>query len=426
MAKQNVFLIMVTAENNNKFYNMVDNGNGTMTVTYGRVGTPGTTKNYNIYEWDRIYDSKTKKGYKDVSDSRNIAVKKEYKPLDDPEIQKLIENLQKVSRQYMETQYESLTVTQVMIDQAQDQLNELAKCIDKDYTNSYPSYMNKNEKQLRDFNKKLLELFQIIPRKMKKVEYELVSVRNINDDNNVKDAMIKKIVSEQSLLDSLKTQVKTQSQPANTDDNTILEAFNISMSKCTPEDMEIIKNAMKDLENSRYRVKRAWVLRNNERDEEFKEYLINHKLKNDDKTVKYYWHGTRTENVFSIMVNGLQLNPSNAHITGKMFGYGIYSAPKAQKSLGYTSLSGSYWASGRDTVGYMFLNAVIMGHKLVTDSQYANGIYLATMDENKFHSNFANYHSVYARAGSSLRNDECIVYNQSQVTSRYLVEFEYK
>lgn len=416
MAKQNVFLIMVTAENNNKFYNMVDNENGTMTVTYGRVGTPGTTKTYSINDWNKIYNSKTGKGYKDVSDSRNIKVKKEYKPLDDPEIQKLIEDLQSKSRQYMEAKYESLTVTQVMIDDAQNQLNELAKCIDKDYTNDYPTWEDKDVKQLRAFNRELIELFKIIPRKMKKVEYELC---------RTKDDMVHKLVSEQNLLDSLKTQLKTQTPPNQASDSTILEAFNISMSKCTPEDMEIIKNAMKDLEGTSYKVKRAWVLRNNARDEEFKEYLINHSLKNDDKTVKYYWHGTRTENVFSIMVNGLQLNPSNAHITGKMFGYGIYSAPKAKKSLGYTSLSGSYWAGGSSNVGYMFLNAVITGHKLVTESQWKDGIYLATMDGNKFHSNFANYHSVYARAGANLRNDEVIVYNQGQVASRYLVEFEH-
>ena len=109
-----------------------------------------------------------------------------------------------------------------------------------------------------------------------------------------------------------------------------------------------------------------------------------------------------------------------------MFGHGIYSAPKAQKSIGYTSLSGSYWASGRDSVGYMFLNAVITGHKLVTQNQYANGIYLATMTGDKFNSQFANYHSVYAKAGTSLRNDEVIVYNQSQVAARFLVEIAYR
>ena len=59
--KDPVRLIMVTDQNNNKFYNMDDNGNGTFTVTYGRVGTDGTKKTYDIGDWTKIYNSKTKK-----------------------------------------------------------------------------------------------------------------------------------------------------------------------------------------------------------------------------------------------------------------------------------------------------------------------------------------------------------------------------
>ena len=62
----------------------------------------------------------------------------------------------------------------------------------------------------------------------------------------------------------------------------------------------------------------------------------------------------------SIIRQGLLLNP-NAVITGKMFGNGIYFAPSARKSFGYTSCSGSYWARGNDNTGFMGLYATAYG-----------------------------------------------------------------
>jgi len=42
------------------------------------------------------------------------------------------------------------------------------------------------------------------------------------------------------------------------------------------------------------------------------------------KDVRLFWHGSRNENWWSIINTGLVLRPTNAVITGKMFGYGIY------------------------------------------------------------------------------------------------------
>lgn len=44
-----------------------------------------------------------------------------------------------------------------------------------------------------------------------------------------------------------------------------------------------------------------------------------------------------------------------------MFGYGTYFATKAQKSLGYTSLKGSCWASGDSSYAFMGLYDVAYG-----------------------------------------------------------------
>ena len=401
-----VYLVMVTDQNNNKYYNMEDNGNGTFTVKYGRVGGRETEKTYAISDWNKVYNSKVKKGYKDVTELRKKQASKEYKPLDDKEIQNLIDDLMRKSRQFTGEFYDG-DITPVMVDEAQELINDLAATIDNKYTD--------DTQALNAFNKILIKLYTTLPRKMKRVQDELVYDVN---------KRISKITEEQALIDNLKTQTTVNNAQ---DDTDILSALGIQVSQCTQDDLDIINKALSDLD-SKYILSRAWVVRHNQRDEDFEDYLDKNNLKNDERTVKYYWHGTRTENVFSIMANGLQVHPANAYITGKMFGNGIYNAPKSNKSMGYTSLSGSYWARGGDSVGYMFLNAVIMGHKLHTEDTRLNGIYLSDLDEQKLHSNFANYHSVYAHGGPGkrLRNDECIVYNQSQVASRYLVEIKYR
>lgn len=405
MIQNQVYLQMTTDANNNKFYNMVNNQNGTFTATWGRVGTDGKSKDYPIDDWNKVYLSKIRKGYEDVTDLRKKSTKSDYKPLDNKEIQDLIDILMKKSRQYTGSYYEDVQVTPIMLDKAQDILTELASAIDKKYTNDTAA--------LDNFNRILLRLYTTLPRKMKNVRDELVVSLNMR---------VRKLKEEQDLVDNLRTQTMLTNTSSDTD---ILSALNLKVEPCTQDDLDIIKKALSDLD-SKYVLNRAWVCQNNKRDEEFDDYLKNHNLKNDSRTVKYYWHGTRTENVFSIMANGLQCNPVNAHITGKMFGNGIYSAPKSKKSLNYTSLSGSYWAGGKDSVGYMFLNAVITGHKLNVTDNYYGGIYLSSLDGTKFNSNFADYHSVYAHSGRSLRNDEVIVYNSAQVASRYLVEIKYR
>ena len=66
--KSPIELVMVSDQNNNKYYRMVDNNDGNFTVYYGRVGGSEATETYPIYKWDTKYKEKIKKGYRDVSD----------------------------------------------------------------------------------------------------------------------------------------------------------------------------------------------------------------------------------------------------------------------------------------------------------------------------------------------------------------------
>ncbi len=65
-------------------------------------------------------------------------------------------------------------------------------------------------------------------------------------------------------------------------------------------------------------------------------------LKANDLTmengIKYLFHGTKHENVWSILTTGIKNRPpKDTVLTGKAYGYGSYFAPDAIKSLGYTS-----------------------------------------------------------------------------------------
>ena len=135
----------------------------------------------------------------------------------------------------------------------------------------------------------------------------------------------------------------------------------------------------------------------------------------EDKDVRLLWHGSRNENWLSIIENSLMLNPVSAVRTGAMFGPGIYFAPSARKSFGYTSFRGSYWASGKSGTAYMGLYECAYGKPCVVQSA---GRYdkegLDTMGKD----------CVHAYAGcSGLRNEEIVFYDEAAVCLKYLVEF---
>jgi poly [ADP-ribose] polymerase len=136
-----------------------------------------------------------------------------------------------------------------------------------------------------------------------------------------------------------------------------------------------------------------------------------------DKKKRLYFHGSRNENWFNILQTGLLIRPSGAVHTGSMFGDGIYFADKAQKSIGYTSLNGSYWARGGDNKAFLALFDVHLGKQkeiLHHDSScYSLSDKVLKKD---------GYDSVFAKGGADLRNNEFIVYNSAQCTVSHLIE----
>jgi len=134
-----------------------------------------------------------------------------------------------------------------------------------------------------------------------------------------------------------------------------------------------------------------------------------------DKNVKMLWHGTRMFNVLSILKSGLFCPPKSGsfHVTGRMFGDGVYGSDQSTKALNYAR--GGTWDRGAiDKNCFMFLVDFAMGKEYTPKSSYES------LPKK-------GYDSTFAKAGDSgVLNNEMIVYKNSQVNIRYLIEFEEK
>ena len=389
-------LIMVTSANNNKYYDMKETGS-TLKVKYGRIGSTEQHASYPMSKWNSLYKSKIKKGYKDVTELRVVQESVDFQSITNDEISTIVARLQAFANKSVSNNYtvSSDTVTQAQVDEAQKLLDELMRLA------------NLKKINFKKFDENLLDLFQVIPRRMSDVKSYLVS--------NGRDPM-KAIADEQATLDVMKGQVNVamaKQQNTEDDQHTILDAMGLDIQVATPEDVKIIKKNLGDI---RQHFKTAYRVVNNKCQSRYDKHLAaaNH------KRTRLFWHGSRNENWWSILDSGLVLRPTNAVITGKMFGYGLYFADKAKKSFNYTSYRGSYWARGHSGTAFMCLYDVHLGNWLHTQ-RHEHWMYQLTEDRLRQR---GNYDSLYAEGGADLRNNEYIVYNEAQCTPRYLVEFK--
>jgi poly [ADP-ribose] polymerase len=125
--------------------------------------------------------------------------------------------------------------------------------------------------------------------------------------------------------------------------------------------------------------------------------------------IRQLWHGTKASNLLSILKGGLIIpSSSSGHVTGRMYGDGVYASSVSTKALNYAT---NFWGSGGSTDRtFMFLLDMAMGKYY--DAQTWGGSFPKS-----------GTHSTWARAGRALKNDEMIVYRLDQVNLTHLVEF---
>lgn len=412
---------MVTPENNNKFYIMTKLSTDDWEAQWGRVEgdlhninqSKSRRKTYPMHKWDSMYHSKTRKGYDDVSHlyEEKLVIDNDdddddgLTGISEATVRQLVESLQSYASSSVKRNYtiSSKSVTQAMVDEAQKTLDEISKSI-------------KRNGDLHYVNEQLLKLFRIIPRKMRKVQDNLIESLSTKDD--VTEAQ-KSISDEQDTLDVMAGQVNINmiKQDASKTKSTtkqvqvsILDQLGLEIVPAAKNEIAEIKKFM---QTNSSKLKSAFKVVNKKTQDKYNKHLAGYSTKNEE----LFWHGSRNQNWFNILQTGLLIRPTGAVHTGSMFGDGIYFANKAQKSIGYSSLRGSYWSGGADNKGYLALFRTNVGNQKHI-KRHDSSCY--SLSQSKIEKQ--GYDSVYAHGGIDLRNDEFIIYKADKCTVEYLVE----
>lgn len=445
-------LVMVTAHNNNKYYEMRQISDDIFSVSYGRVGQRAAINEYSMYQWESKYREKVRKGYKDVThlfleELENKSSKNKSNPstflnswsaIKNGEVRELFRHLTQYAQRSINHNYQvsAADVTMAQVEEAQNVLDNLTKKVD-----FKSNKINKKDLENFDtigFNALLLELYGVIPRKMERVTnylLEYTAGKSITKPILQKARTI--LTNEQETLDVMRGEVELRLQQEKKeslkhssvnkkdenkeDEKTLLDALGIEVNildEKKSKDAILIKRIKKMMQEEVGKFVNAYSVKDIAQEQIFKTALKESKY----RTTDLFWHGSRNENWLSILKTGLVLRPTNALITGKMFGYGLYFADKCRKSLNYTSLRGSHWTAGNDNKAFLAIYEVHTGRQLKIENYEP---WCAGLTYENLKKQNSEVDSLFAKGGVDLFNNEFIIYKENQCTIRYLVEVHY-
>lgn len=398
-----------TGRGRNELFIMEDMGNGTVKLTEGRVGiTVGRYKpcvSYRpISDWDSIYLSRVSRGYLATKTKKmdRVEVRKgkvqdgsEYAPIEDGKVQAFVEELGRYAKKVFDASYT------VRVDNISDEMIALGEKIVKELASDY------GDMSLAEFNNKLKLLFAVIPRRMDKLSEHLA--KHKEDFAGI-------VSDEQDLFDIMVSQVRSLKTPK-VCGQTILEANGISMRQVTGDEESFLKALLK---GNAGRYQEAYRVSNSQTEAAFSDFTELFGLEGGDG-IAHLFHGTRNENVWSILTTGIKNRPpKDTVITGKAYGMGSYFAVDAQKSLGYTSQRGSKWAHGDSGSGFLLVCKVAVGQ----EGTYYDG-HLGcdpSLNAEKLEQIAPGALCTWAKARySGFRMDEIIVYQDCQSTVEYVI-----
>jgi len=399
-------LIYVSAdENSNKFWFSTIEGK-VERRSWGRVGSSGQHKTFTYYSHDEACQkvaakarSKFAKGYKEAQlliedgvtqvgnlDLRTLALN-QIDTNGSAETKKLIEFL-------VDTNIHTIT-TNTNITYSGGQLKTALGVITKDaiadarkMLDRIASFVARDLQRSRQFNDAIADYLILVPTN--------VGRKLVPADLFRGQADIDKQVAILDAMDALTFTVNPDTE----------QVFAV---KVNPVDDATLKTLSAKFRNARQhghksydmRVKRAWAVE-----------IENDQYDDGCGNVMQLWHGTKASNLLSIFRQGLVIVPSGAgHTTGRMFGNGLYLSDQSTKALNYAT---TFWG-GRDEGRYfMVLCDTAMGKAYTPRGR---GTYDAYPKR--------GYDSTFAKGNvSAVRNNEMIVYSESQVRIRYLLEFE--
>ena len=397
--KNRIFVKVDARANNNKEYRITLSDDGRSFVAeYGRMRDDGTLSQrrvYDIWEYDKVCSTRLSHGYREIScddsaSAKSVSDETLFAGIPDGHVERLMRRLMGFSKRHIERTYK-VDVTRVNANTLAEVANHISAM--------------QGTADIEEFNYHLERIFELIPRDM----------RNVAEHLAVRISDFAEIISrEQANLDIVKTRQTVVEQSTPEDGRNVLERLGIHVEYASVDEFREVRRMLDG--GLHEKIKGVYKVTCDKTEAAYADF----KGQSKSKKTKLLWHGSRNENWASILENGLLLRP-NATVTGKMFGSGIYFAPSARKSWGYTSARNSYWAHGNSDTAYMALFECKYGKPATVDDAMG---FAYDFGKDDFVRRFPGKDCLHARAGKALRNDEIIFYDQSQMTIRYIVEFE--
>lgn len=221
------------------------------------------------------------------------------------------------------------------------------------------------------------------------------------------------LIEQNNILDSLAAALQ-DSTKADTDNNEPKKptntVFNVSLD--VVKDDKIVSAIDKKYRNEKgnhgdvrsYKLKTVWAVEISTVRDAYRTH--GKKLGN----IKQLWHGTKASNLLSILKGGLVIPKGyDSHVTGAMFGPGLYFSDQSTKSIRYATNAWGY--GGNTNRVFMFLADVAMGKEYVPTGPTSR-------------TPPSGYNSYFAKGSQSgVMNNEMIVPNTYQCDLTYLIEF---
>lgn len=425
------YILADVSANSNKFWNITIQPDHTVVTHWGRVGDSGQSKSFphsSVYAAENFFNSKCrekeKKGYvrqriliegatdiRTVSASNLEQVARQQIKTNSPELDDLISFLTKAnvhnilsatSMQYDTSKGVFTTPLGIVTaDAIQDARGLLIQMGDLVYRQDFA---NTSWNDL--LSQYLVTIPQRIGRTRPRPELLFPDVNAIQSQNKILDdleASLQSVLAGATMKDASGKAVANNAQ-----------VFNVQLSLVDDKrTIQRIKDKYNETRKSMHACYHLDVKR---------VFLVNIEMMSDAYdargkrvgNVMELWHGTRVGNLLSILKGGLKVPPSSSpHVTGRLFGDGVYFSDQSTKSLNYAYGAAPGQRGGIESSTFMFLADVAMGRSFVPSGYGSRHSYPVT-----------GYDSTFAKAGQSgIHNNEMIVYSTDQCNLTYLVEF---
>lgn len=422
--------IMVESDNNhNKCWYIEEHDNGMIRTTWGRVGNSLSTTEKQFgssasKEYDKLVKSKLKKGYtklRTIDSSSTVDIKNiQKKTLEDIALKEIVfdkadNQIKSMIQVFCQANIHTITSsTNITFNSTTGVFQTPCGVVTLEAINDARNILNKIYDLVKDrdfgydFIRYTEQYCTIIPQK---VHGRLVCTKIFRD--------LKDVQKQNDVLDSLKDSIETIEQMKNSENDTNSseepKLFNCEIKKVTDKNViDKIKKLYQKTHQSIHacrnlKVKTVYEITIDSMKTAYENTKTEWEKLGKELNEQELWHGTKKQNIISIMKNGMIIPPANAsHCTGRMFGSGLYFSDQSTKSLNYAY---GWWSGTRDNNCYMFLSKVLMG-KSYTPKGWSG-----------CNSIPKGYDSIFAKAGvSGVQNNEMIVM-PNQVCPEYLIEF---